>query len=56
MEIKTKYGDEIFCLPDCAKCKLTSINPHKMDSCPIYNFDDKGDICLPELCNYYTEV
>lgn len=55
MEIKTEYGVDIFCLPSCAKCKKTGKNPEEMDKCPLYNFDDYGDICVPEICAYYTE-
>lgn len=26
-----------------------------MNRCPILNFDDHGDECVPELCSEYTE-
>lgn len=55
MDIMTKYGNPIFCLPCRAVCKKTGENPEDMDSCPIFNFDDTGDICVPELCDEYEE-
>ncbi|SHK34272.1 hypothetical protein [Hespellia stercorisuis] len=55
MDIKTKCGMNIHCLPDTAKCKESGKNPESMEQCPIYNFDDNGWICVPELCDSYTE-
>lgn len=55
MEIRTKDGMMIYCLPDNARCKLTGRNPESMCECPIFNFDDLGDICVPELCEEYEE-
>lgn len=55
MDIKTKDGISITVLPDCARCTIAKKNPLFMTSCPCYNFDDFGDICVPELCDHYTE-
>ena len=55
MNIRTQWGDKIFCLPDCARCRITGKSPEDMDSCPIINFDDFGDECVPELCDEYEE-
>lgn len=55
MRILTKCGMEIYCLPDTAECGMTEKSPEEMGSCPIYNFDDTGDICVPELCDFYGE-
>lgn len=56
MEIKTIDGIEIYCLPDCAKCKLTGKSPLEMIECPIKAFDDFGDVCNPDLCEHYEEA
>ena len=55
MNIKTEWGGDIYCLPSCAKCKATGKSPEYMERCPLYNFDDDGDICVPEICDQYTE-
>ena len=55
MEILTYDGIKITCLPDCAKCTYEGKHPEDMEKCPLYNFDDEGDICVPECCNHYTE-
>lgn len=56
MKIRTADGViMIYCLPDNARCKCTGKSPEKMDSCPIYNFDDFGEECVPELCEEYEE-
>lgn len=55
MDIKTEYGDDIFCLPPCAWCKVAKKDIEDMDTCPLCNFDDFGDICVPSLCDHYTE-
>ena len=55
MDVMTKDGIKIYCLPDTAKCKWEDRNPLFIRSCPLYNFDYKGDICVPELCDEYTE-
>lgn len=54
MKIKTKCGLDIYCLPKCGKCRQTGKNPEEMEKCPIFNFDDYGDICVPEVCNHFT--
>lgn len=56
MNISNPCGTKIYCLPDNARCRCTGKSPEKMDSCPIYNFDDFGDECIPECCGEYEEV
>lgn len=51
MDICTKYGQKIFCLPDNARCRLSGKSPHETEKCPIRNFDYCGDVCVPELCD-----
>lgn len=55
MEIVTEDGIEIFCLPDCARCKLTGKSPTEMIECPEHCFDVFGDVCRPDDCDYYEE-
>ncbi len=55
MKYRTAEGDEYFVLTHNARCQYVGTNPDNLDSCPICNFDD-GDICVPELCDYYDEV
>ena len=55
MTLMTKDGIEIFALPPIALCKYSNKDVEDMDECPIKNFDDFGDICVPELCEFYTE-
>lgn len=55
MDVLTVGGWNLCLLPVCAKCKITDKNPMEMDECPICNFDDDGDICVPGLCEEYTE-
>lgn len=55
MEVMTKDGIKIFSLPDMARCKYCYENPLLISLCPIRNFDDYGSICVPELCEMYTE-
>lgn len=55
MTLMTKDGIEIFCLPPVAWCKCENMDVEDIDECPIKNFDDTGDICVPELCEFYTE-
>lgn len=55
MEIMDKNCHTVFSLPFKAICKETEQNPVDMERCPICNFDDDGDICVPELCEEYTE-
>lgn len=56
MIITTECGIEILCLPDNALCKESGKSPEEMDICPIFNFDDDGYNCVPELCDSYTEA
>ena len=56
MNIRTKDGILIHCLPDYAKCKSSGKSPLEMDECPNYYFGDFGMTCIPELCDKYTEV
>lgn len=55
MTLMTKDGIEIFALPPVAWCKCAKDDVEDIDECPIKNFDDTGDICVPELCEFYTE-
>lgn len=55
MEIMTADGIRIFCLPDNAICKRMNTSPERFGECPMCNFDDVGYICVPELCDEYTE-
>lgn len=55
MEIMTADGIRIYCLPDNAICKRMNTSPERLWECPICNFDDAGYICVPELCDEYTE-
>ena len=55
MDVVTPDGIKIYCLPDCAKCSRTGISPIDMDHCPIFQFDNFGDRCIPELCDEYRE-
>lgn len=56
MDIKTEYGEDIFCLPPVAFCKIARKDIEDLESCPICNFDDIGDICCPSICEHYTET
>ena len=55
MTLMTKDGIEIFALLPVAWCKCENKDVEDMYECPIKNFDDSGDICVPELCEYYSE-
>ena len=55
MEYRTQHGDEFFVLPDNARCSYANRKIKNIESCPILNFDDDGDICCPDLCGYYHE-
>lgn len=66
MEVKTVGGIDIFCLPDCAVCKLSGKSPFDMEQCPLdfcssedeeefYN-NDRPHICYPEICSEYCEI
>lgn len=56
MTLKSIDQTELFCLPSCAKCKISGKNPEKMESCPIRKYDDFGDECIPEDCEHYFEA
>lgn len=53
MEIIDAYGDEIFDLPENARCRCTGENPMYMSDCPYTEYYDGN--CCPELCDFYTE-
>ena len=55
MKINTRDGVEIYVLPENAKCIRTGKSPLEMGKCPLCNFDDYGDECVPDVCEYYTE-
>ena len=55
MIIKTIEGIDIYCLPDCARCGMSGENPTDMDECPIGAFDLSGYVCVPDLCDEYSE-
>lgn len=39
-------------LDDAIGCRLENKKLKDIDKCPICNFDDEGDICVPNLCSY----
>ena len=48
-------GVEIFCLPECAHCRMSfNQNPMYMDACPKQCLEDDG-ICRPDECDQYWE-
>ena len=51
MTIRTSDGIDIYCLPDCAKCKYTGELVEDMDECPV---NDSG-VCIPDYCYWYVE-
>lgn len=55
MNINTRDGIEIYVLPEGAKCMRTGKSPLKMEKCPLVYFDDYGEECVPDVCEYYTE-
>ena len=55
MDIYTMCGQQIFCLPDIARCKLSGKSPHDMDECPLRHDKYDSDMCIPEMCNEYEE-
>lgn len=56
MIYKTKDGIAFHVLPDNARCACEGVHPDVLSECPLHNFDDDGDLCVPELCDYYDEV
>ena len=55
MNIQTSDFINIYVLPDDAKCNLSDKHPTDIDECPSCKFDYFGEICIPELCEHYTE-
>lgn len=55
MIVITSDGTDIYCLPDCAKCLESGESPLDMDRCPLCAFDDWGEMCIPDICDRYTE-
>ena len=55
MEYITPDGIKFFILPSGARCTYAKKHPDHIEKCPICNFDDYGNICVPELCGYYYE-
>lgn len=53
MNIMTKDGIIIHCLPENALCDAFGKSPLEIDRCPEYMFDDYGDYCMPEICQKY---
>jgi len=51
MIYKTKDGIEFHVLPDNARCACEGVHPDVLSECPMHNFDDDGDLCVPELCD-----
>lgn len=51
----THDGIDIYCLPDNAYCKICKCSPETAAECPLRKFDDFGDVCKPDVCDYYTE-
>ncbi len=38
-----------------AYCLYADKNISKLEHCPLYNFDDEGQICCAVYCDHYTE-
>lgn len=55
MKIRTDDGIEIFFLPDCAMCTISSKHPDDIQKCPLCMFDPLGMECIPEACEFYEE-
>ena len=55
MNIRTMDGIPIYCLPDGARCSCTGKSPEAMTECPICACDMFGLLCIPEICDRYTE-
>lgn len=51
MNVKTKDGIDIYCLPECAICQLSDENPLDMEVCPRCQ-----EYCTPDICNEYMEA
>ena len=51
MRVKTSDGIDIYCLPECAKCKLTEAHIDDMVECPCFDY---SEICTPD-CYYYED-
>ena len=49
-------GDELTLPPFRAKCAVTGDYLSDMNRCPLCNFDDDGEICVPGLCDEYHEI
>lgn len=55
LDIYTKDGQLIMCLPDNAICKAEGKSPHDIDKCPL-GFNEYDEyMCIPEMCNEYEE-
>lgn len=52
MLVMDKYGNDVV-LPKSAICLKSNKSPEAMDTCPVFNFDDSGAACIPELCSFY---
>lgn len=55
MKILNKFGSEPDNVSPCAFCKKAQEPIEDLEVCPICNFDDDGETCVPELCKHYTE-
>lgn len=57
MEFRTLFG-ELSSFQDRpeAVCLLTNSKINDFKHCPIYNFDDEGQICVPAKCVHYREL
>ena len=55
ISIQAEGGVEITCLPDVAWCRCENKNIEDVEECPMRYFHPAGDICRPDLCEYYTE-
>lgn len=55
MSIQAEGGIEVYCLPPVAWCKCAKKDIEDMDECPMRYFDPEGEICRPDLCEFYTE-
>lgn len=55
-KVMDSKGETVDVVPIGAKCAVTGEYLDEMERCPRCNFDDDGDVCVPDLCDEYYEV
>ena len=55
MNIETPGGIPLYALPKAGRCQASGKSPLDMRKCPRMAFDEKGDMCVPDLCDKYYE-